>query len=153
MKAGTLRSLAAAMLLAALGGAAAAQQAAAPGVPQPKIYAVQPAGGKAGSTVDVRIASGTDLDGVDRLLFSHPGISAQVLKEDATRVYPQGRTIDGKFKVTIAADVPTGIYEVRAAGYFGVTNARRFAVGDRDEVAEKEPNNDAATAQEAALGA
>src|SRR5258708_26999186 len=123
MKAGTLRSLAAAMLLAALGGAAAAQQAAAPGVPQPKIYAVQPAGGKAGTTVDVRIASGTDLDGADRLIFSHPGITAAALREEATRVYPQGRSVDGKFKVTIPADVPPPVYRVPAPGHFGVPNA------------------------------
>ncbi|MBV8881052.1 MAG: hypothetical protein JO332_13875, partial [Planctomycetaceae bacterium] len=140
-----------ALTVGLLAGAAAAQQAAQQ-IPQPKIYALQPAGGKAGTTVDVRISSGSDLDGADRLLFSHPGIRAQAVKEDASRIYPQGRTIDGKFKVTIAADVPPGIYEVRAAGYFGVSNARRFAVGDRDEVLEKEPNNDAATAQEAAAG-
>jgi len=137
---------------AVLAGPAAAQQAT-PQVPQPKIYALQPAGGKAGTTVEVRLASGTDLDGADRLIFSHPGITAQALKEEPGRLYPQGRTLEGKFKVAIAADVPPGIYEVRAAGYFGVTNARRFAVGDREEVAEKEPNNDPATAQEIPLGA
>src|SRR5690349_546522 len=136
---------------AVLAGPAAAQQAT-PQVPQPKIYALQPAGGKAGTTVEVRLASGTDLDGADRLIFSHPGITAQALKEEPGRLYPQGRTLEGKFKVAIAADVPPGIYEVRAAGYFGVTNARRFAVGTREELTEKEPNNDAATAQEPPLG-
>jgi hypothetical protein len=139
-------------VVAVLAGPAAAQQAT-PQVPQPKIYALQPPGGKAGTTVDVRISSGSDLDGTDRLIFSNPGITAQALKEDPSRVYPQGRALEGKFKVTIAADVPPGIYEVRAAGYFGVSNARRFAVGDRDEIAEKEPNNDVATAQEPPLGA
>lgn len=148
---GMMRTAAILCAVALLAGSAAAQQAAQQ-VPQPKIYAVHPAGGKAGTVVDVRIASGTDLDGADRLLFSHPGITAQPLKEDASRLYPQGRTLDGKFKVTIAADVPPGLYEVRAAGYFGVTNARRFSVGERDEVFEKEPNNDAATAQEPAAG-
>src|SRR5579862_7323178 len=152
MKPGTLRGLAAAVILALSGGAAAAQQAT-PQIPQPKIYALQPTGGRAGTTLDVRISSGTDLDGADRLIFSHPGITAQPLKEEPSRIYPQGRTLEGKFKVSIAAGVPPGIYEVRAAGYFGVTNARRFAVGDHEEVAEKEPNNDAATAQEFALGA
>ena len=149
MKAGILRALA---VLSLLAGSAAAQQAAAPSVPQPKIYALQPAGGRAGTTVDVRISSGTDLDGADRLIFSHPGITAAALKEEATRVYPQGRTIEGKFRVSIAGDVPAGIYEVRAAGYFGVSNARRFAVSDREEFVEKEPNNDIAAAQEPALG-
>jgi hypothetical protein len=144
-----LRRLGALLLVAT---AAAAQQQAAPTVPQPKIYALFPSGGKAGTVVDVRISSGTDLDGVQKLLFSHPGITAKPLMEEPSRIYPQGRAIDGKFKVSVAADVPPGIYEVRAAGYFGVTNARRFTVGSRDEVAEKEPNNDAATAQEPPLG-
>lgn len=139
-------------VVAVLAGPAAAQQAT-PQVPQPKIYALEPSGGKAGTTVPVRISSGTDLDGTNRLIFSHPGITAQPVKEDPSRIYPQGRALEGKFKVTIAADVPPGVYEVRAAGYFGISNARRFAVGDRDEIAEKEPNNDAATAQEPPLGA
>src|SRR5579859_78823 len=152
MTAGTLRGLAAAAVLALWGGTASAQQAT-PQIPQPKIYALAPSGAKAGTSVEVRIASGSDLDGVDRLIFSHPGITALALKEEASRVYPQGRTLEGKFKVTVAAGVPPGIYEVRAAGYFGVTNARRFAVGDRDEIAEKEPNNDVATAQEPPHGA
>ena len=69
-----LRSLAALLLLAS---ATAAQQQAAPTVPQPKIYALAPSGGKAGTVVDVRISSGTDLDGVQKLLFSHPGITAK----------------------------------------------------------------------------
>ena len=149
MNAKILRRVATLLLVST---AAAAQQQAAPTVPQPKIYALFPSGGKAGTVVDVRISSGTDLDGVQKLLFSHPGITAKPLTEEPGRIYPQGRATDGKFKVSVAADVPPGIYEVRAAGYFGVTNARRFAVGSRDEVMEKEPNNDAATAQEPPLG-
>src|SRR6188508_3170132 len=115
----------------ALAATASAQQAASPQVPQPKIYAVQPCGAKIGSGVDVRISSGSDLDGADRLLFSHPGITAKPVMEEPNRIYPQGRAVEGRFKVSVAADVPPGIYEVRAAGYFGVTNARRFAVSER----------------------
>ncbi len=153
MKAKILRRVVTPLLACLLALPAAGQQAAAPQVPQPKIYALQPAGARAGTTVDVRISSGSDLDGADRLIFSHPGITAKPLIEEPGRIYPQGRAIEGKFKVTIAADVPPGIYEVRAAGYFGVTNARRFAVGDREEAFDKEPNNDLATAQETPAGA
>ena len=71
--------------LALLAGSAAAQQQAAPSVPQPKIYALSPSGGKAGTVVDVRITSGTDLDGAQKLLFSHPGITAKPLMEEAGR--------------------------------------------------------------------
>jgi hypothetical protein len=140
------------VVLALSSFSARAQQPPAPQVPQPKIYALQPPGAKAGTTVDVKISSGTELDGVDRLIFSHPGITAKVVADEPSRLYPQGRIQEGRFKVTVAADVAPGIYEVRAAGYFGVTNARRFAVSDREETMEKEPNNDPATAQEPAPG-
>jgi hypothetical protein len=146
------QALAALAALTILSLRASGQQAAAPQVPQPKIYALQPTGAKVGSTVEVRISSGTDLDGANRLIFSHPGITAKQLTEEPGRIYPQGRGVEGKFKVSVAADVPPGIYEVRAAGYFGVTNARRFAVSEREEFTEKEPNNDPATAQEPPLG-
>ncbi|RPH49508.1 MAG: hypothetical protein EHM91_03030, partial [Planctomycetota bacterium] len=106
-----LRRAAALAALIGVATAASAQQQAAPGVPQPKIYALQPSGAKAGTTIDVRISSGADLDGADKLIFSHPGITAAVLREEPGRLYPQGRAIDGKFKVTVAADVPPGIYE------------------------------------------
>src|SRR5262245_24121841 len=150
MVAKILRRLSAAAFLG-IAISASAQQAATPQVPQPKIYALQPAGAKIGVNVDVRISSGSDLDGADRLIFSHPGITAKQLSEEPNRIYPQGRAVEGRFKVTVAADVPPGIYEVRAAGYFGVTNARRFSVSEREEVMEKEPNNEPATAQEPPL--
>jgi hypothetical protein len=57
------------------------------------------------------------------------------------------------FTVTVAADVPPGVYELRAAGPYGVSNARRFAVGDRDEVFEKEPKDDLAQATDVPFGA
>jgi hypothetical protein len=136
----------------ALAASASAQQAATPQVPQPKIYALWPCGARIGTSAEIRISSGSDLDGADRLLFSHPGITAKPVLEEPSRIYPQGRAVEGRFKVSVAADVPPGIYEVRAAGYFGVTNARRFAVSEREEVLEKEPNNEPATANEPPLG-
>lgn len=147
-----LRRLIGLGVVLALAARAQAQQAT-PQVPQPKIYALYPCGAKAGTSVEVRISSGSDLDGIDRLVFSHPGITAQALREEPSRLYPQGRALEGKFKVTVAAGVPAGLYEVRAAGYFGLTNARRFSVGDQEELLEKEPNNDPSTAQEPPLGA
>ena len=52
-----------------------------------------------------------------------------------------------KFKVTIGADVPLGIHDVRLVNKWGVSNARAFVVGDLPEVLEKEPNNDVEQAQ------
>ena len=46
-----------------------------------------------------------------------------------------------QFRVTIAADVPVGVYDVRARSLYGLSNPRTFIVGDRKEVVEVEPNN------------
>jgi hypothetical protein len=59
--------------------------------------------------------------------------------------------VANQFTVTIAADVPAGRYEVRAVGFFGISNPRAFQVGTRAEVAEVEPNNEIAQAQPLAL--
>ena len=56
------------------------------------------------------------------------------------------------FQVTIANDVPVGQYEVRANGYFGVSNPRTFVVSDRPEIMEQEANNTPDVAQQAELG-
>jgi hypothetical protein len=73
-----------------------------------------PLGGSAGTAVDLEI-TGADLDGVDSLLFDHPGIKATFLKER-------------RFRLSIAVDVPPGTYDVRLVGRFGVSNPRLFSV-------------------------
>src|SRR4029079_10008583 len=54
--------------------------------------------------------------------------------------------------VTIAPDVPPGMYDVRVVGKYGVSNPRAFVVGDINEVYEKEPNNDVPEAQRVNIG-
>ena len=76
---------------------------------------IYPLGGGAGTTVTLDIR-GRDLDGVKSLHFDNPGFKAEFIKAN-------------QFKVAIAADVPTGTYEVRAVGTFGISGARLFAVG------------------------
>src|SRR6266481_2163569 len=69
------------------------------------------------------------------ILFDHPGLKAEFVKTSG-------------FRLTMAADVPAGTYDVRLVGRFGVSNPRLFAVSHGlTDVAEKEPNDDAATAQ------
>jgi hypothetical protein len=69
------------------------------------------------------------------MVFDHPGIKAEYVK-------------DLKFKVSIAADVPSGTYDAWVVGKYGVSSPRLFAVShDLVEVQEKEPNDDMATAQ------
>lgn len=103
-------------------------------LPSPRLDRVFPLGAGAGSSVDVEIA-GADLDEPKALRFDHPGITAAPAK-------------DRKFKVTVAANVPEGTYDVRVVCKWGVSSPRLFAVSHGlTELAEKEPNDDPATAQ------
>ncbi|OYV86388.1 MAG: hypothetical protein B7Z73_11850, partial [Planctomycetia bacterium 21-64-5] len=94
----------------------------------------------------------TDLDGADRLVFTHPGITAKQVILEPTEFDPQPRPADGKFTVSIAADVPPGMYEVRTVGKYGVSNPRYFVVDTRPEVNETEPNSRVDQANEVPSG-
>ena len=97
-----------------------------------------PPGGKAGSSVEVT-ASGSNLDDPARIHFSHSGLSA----------VPKG---DGaQFTVTIASNVPPGLYEARFVGRFGMSNPRAFAVGYLPETTAPTTNTSAASMTELKL--
>jgi hypothetical protein len=84
--------------------------------------------------------AGADIEGVTELLIDHPGIKSEHVKD--------GRV----FKLVIGADVPAGTYDVRLVGRFGVSNPRLFQVTHGlQDVAEKEPNNEAGQAQPVAI--
>lgn len=103
-------------------------------LPSPRLDRITPLGAAAGSSVELEVA-GADLEEANSLLFDHPGIKAEHVK---------GR----KFKVSIAAGVPSGTYDARVVGKYGVSSPRLFAVSHGlVEVAEKEPNDEPATAQ------
>jgi hypothetical protein len=105
-------------------------------LPSPRLDRISPVGASAGSSVEVEI-QGADLEDVKSLRFDQPGFSAEPV--------PMKERL---FKVSVAADVPAGTYDVRTVGKFGVSNPRLFAVSrGLVDVAEKEPNNDAAAAQ------
>ncbi len=107
-------------------------------LPQARLNAVFPTGGQRGTSVEVTLAGGVDLDEASYLYISHPGITA-VQKTQVVDGKPQ--PVAGQFVVTIAADVPIGVYDIRARGEYGMSNPRTFVVGDRKEVLEVEPNN------------
>jgi hypothetical protein len=113
-------------------------------LPNAQLNTIFPPGGKQGATVDVT-ALGKDLDGATRLLFSHPGIVGTA-KMVAPNEFLPPRPSSSQFAVTIAADVPPGVYDVRVVGKYGASNPRSFVVGAHAESLEKEPNNDVATA-------
>lgn len=158
------------LLLLAICGTAAAQPP--PGLPIARIQFVFPAGAKAGPTPQVHLfgipikpqpevtVTGTDLEEPEKLLFSHAGIKGEYIapkmpepdpkKKDAAP--PKANPGPHRFILSVAADVPPGIYDVRFVGKWGVSNPRAFAVGNLPEVLEKEPNNDVPEAQRVAIG-
>jgi len=95
-------------------------------LPAPRLMATMPMGGKVGSTFDVAI-SGQNVEAVESLHFSHPGITAIAKLAD-------GKPIPEQFVVTIAKDVPQGIYEARLMTRLGVSSSRAFSVGNLPEV-------------------
>lgn len=109
--------------------------------------AISPSGGQQGTTVDLTISSGANLEGVKALSFSHPGITAA--QKMAAPPLPElpATPIVNQFTVTIAADVPVGVYDVRAVGTFGISNPRSFMVGNQPEVKEQSGNNNREKAQ------
>jgi hypothetical protein len=104
----------------------ACTQAARAQLPAARLKSIFPAGGQQGQSFQATL-SGSDLDEVARLHFSHPGITA--VHEENNR-----------FLVTVADDVPIGLYDVRAIGRFGISSPRAFMIGQWPESVEQEPN-------------
>jgi hypothetical protein len=115
-----------------IGAAGLAAGPAGAQIPSPRLNSIFPPGARQGSTVECTVAGG-ELDGATGLHFSAKGVSA----------VPAGAN---KFKVTVAADCPVGRCDVRVITPQGLSNFRTFSISDRNEVVEKEPNNDPAQA-------
>jgi hypothetical protein len=153
--------LALASLLLPCGRAPAQQQLPGNALPAPRLNTLAPAGGKAGTVVEVAF-TGTDVEEPQALLFSHPSIKAEPIvpppppppdpkKPAKPGAKPAPKPQVTKFKVTIGADAPLGLHDARLVNKWGISNARAFVVGDLPEVAEKEPNDDVDKAQRVEL--
>ena len=62
-----------------------------------------------------------------------------------------GPQLSQKFKVTLPAQAPLGIQDLRVVTKGGVSNPRAFVVSDTLEVVEQEPNDNVDKAQKVAL--
>lgn len=113
-------------------------------LPQAKLRSIYPPSGQPGATFEFKLTSGDDLEEITALHFTHPGITGKLRMQE---VNGKPEPVENTFDVTIAGDVPAGVYEVRASGLYGVTDPRRFAVAPRGHVADAEPNNTPAQAQ------
>ena len=110
-----IQTLAVILMAAATAVSALAQ------LPITRLTTVFPPGGRAGSTVEVEV-SGLDFEDINRLAFSHPGITAKLKEGTANR-----------FVVNLATNTPLGAHEVWVNGRFGNSNPRIFIVGTQEE--------------------
>jgi predicted nucleic acid-binding Zn-ribbon protein len=99
--------------------------------PSPEIDTIFPPGGKAGTTLEVEL-TGTDLDDLTGLRFTHPAITARPVILPADEIWPEPRQDGLKFTVRIADNVPPGMHEVRTVGHFGLSTPRLFVVSPKD---------------------
>ena len=91
-----------------------------------ELAAVSPPVGQVGTTFEMKVVAGENLDAVSQLIFSDPRIVAH---RDTQETQP------GPFQVTIPADVEPGRYEVWAVGAYGVSNPRVFSVSRHPVIA------------------
>ncbi len=120
-------------------------------LPATRLSSIFPPGGSQGAEVELTLA-GTDLDAADRLHFSHPGLTAKQKTRDPKEFETGPQPVPNVFIVSVSSGVPSGVYDVRAVGKFGISNPRSFAVSSLPEIAETEPNNSPETATEVPLG-
>jgi hypothetical protein len=130
-------------------------------LPQPRLSSVMPMGAKGGTAVELTV-NGTDLEDPTGLLFSHPGITAELVvppepkpdpaKKDPPKPAPKAPVTKHKYKVTVPADAPVGTHDIRVVTKYGVSNARAFVVGTLPEVVESDkPHADVPDAQKVEL--
>ncbi|MCB1086831.1 MAG: pre-peptidase C-terminal domain-containing protein [Verrucomicrobiae bacterium] len=96
-------------------------------LPSSELHTIYPPVAAAGETVEVSL-TGANLEELKGLQFSDARIKGEpvMLPASEFRKFPAQ---DGtKFKVTVPADIPPGIIEVRAIGYFGLSTSRAFTI-------------------------
>lgn len=126
----------------------------------PRITHLMPIGGQAGSTFELRVA-GASLGDVEGVHFNFPGVKVEPIGSETTVLPPKmvkgkakkgmtkppGALTTQRFKVTLPANAPPGIQDVRIVTKGGVSNPRAFVVSDQKEYSEQEPNDDVPKAQ------
>ena len=138
----TFRSLNVAWLILVFACSTAVAQ-----LPNTQLATITPAGGAAGTSVEVTV-TGADQDDLLMLVFSHSGLVATQVSTAAGEFDASPTPVNNKFNVAIAGDVPAGVYEVRASGRFGLSSPRSFVVGTREQIIGIASNHTLQTAQE-----
>lgn len=97
--------------------------------PVPQLTSVFPSGCQVGQDVLVKV-SGSNLAGISAIHCSHPGVVFQQQEKD-------------QFQVTVAADTPTGLYDVYAVTSHGISSCRSFFVTGHHLVVEQQATKEA----------
>jgi hypothetical protein len=146
----TTRCFGVALVLGLFASVTYGQGMMAPTQGTPRISHIMPMGGQAGTTFELKI-TGQDLKGVETLHFSFPGVKVETTSSELTPVEKKGKPLPPlntqKFKVTLPANAPLGIQDVRIVTKSGISNPRAFVVSDQKEFVEEEPNDDVPKAQ------
>jgi hypothetical protein len=108
-------------------------------LPHARLDWVFPNGAQPGATLDVTVGGG-DLDFATAVEFSHPGLRATLKYPEATEFNPQPEPIANTFQLSVAADVPPGVYDMYVVGRFGVSTPRRFVVEPFQQLTEQTGN-------------
>ncbi|RMF86621.1 MAG: hypothetical protein D6741_21670, partial [Planctomycetota bacterium] len=96
-----------------------------------------PAGGTRGTTLQIEVV-GDDLVGSDAVRVSGEGVTGKVVEtKPATKTSKAIAVVE----LTIDADAPVGLRDLRLHSPAGFTNRAFFAVGDLPQVRETEPNS------------
>jgi len=126
------------LLLAAAGPALA--QGRIPDAPQ--ITDMNPPSAQRGTAVDVLI-SGQRLAGTAQLLLRYSPFPALIAPTDRGLKAQVTQAADGQVRarITVPADAPSGLHEIRCSTEQGITEPAYFFVSEYPQVAEREPNN------------
>ncbi|HEY3129256.1 MAG TPA: hypothetical protein VGL91_07345 [Acidobacteriota bacterium] len=122
----------------------------------PTLQSVEPSGAQRGRQVTLTL-TGTNIDGISKLIFSEPGFTAKIsdIKQVPMpkKVIPKGVVVTSapiedkakRYKATILLSVspavPQGVHFFRVQTPLGVSNLLPFAIGSLPEILEHEPDS------------
>ncbi len=111
-------------------------------LPVTQLRTLYPPAAAVGATTTVDVLGSAPLEEVDRLVFSHPGLSANVVAGESQPITGETQPAYGKFTLSVASDLAPGFYEAWAVGRHGVSFPRTFWVTPKPIVAAPQPGND-----------
>lgn len=114
-------------------------------LPTAQLTAISPLSAQQGTSLEMTV-TGTDLDLATEVVFSHPGILARRKLAPPLVFRTKPEVVPNVFAVTVAPDVPPGVYDARVAGKFGVSNPKAFLVTSLNQIKDPGGNNTKETA-------